>query len=133
MLIVLDELDLGSPERVDLFWHTHGQLELSPRKMTGAITGERGALNFALAGSVKCKASADPPECPPAGGEHVLSLTTGVIGKAHLLSVFAREKISGPVVLKRSRGGDVRVKVNDVTLHFKSLRRGLQLDKVTAR
>ena len=133
MLIVLDELDLPSPERVDLFWHTRGRLELSPSKMTGAITGERGAISFALAATVKCKASADPRECPRAQGEHVLSLTTGVIGRAHLLSVFSRDNITGAVALRSSRGGDVRVKVNDVELRFKSLRRRLQLDKVAAK
>jgi hypothetical protein len=43
--------------------------------------------------------------------------------------VFSREKLTGKLELK-AREGNVKVKVNGVTLQFKGLKRHLQLETV---
>lgn len=133
MLLVLDDLDLPTPERVDLFWHTPGTVTLAPGESSGVIQGARGALHFALGGSVPVKADAGSSEYPAPPGRGLLHVQAGAVGKIALLSVFSHTPLTGKIELKRTGTGDVRLKVLDVDLHFKNRRKHLLLEKVVMK
>jgi len=125
MLVVLDELESGVPETIDLYWHTRGEIELHAGKKTGHILGQGPRLDFAIVST--CPGSLKTLQH---NADNILHLSGGLMGRGYLLSVFSREKISGKVLLKPAAAGGVRVKVSDTRLLFKGSKRHLQLDKV---
>jgi len=130
MLIVLDELINLLAEKIDLFWHSQGKISVSAKTGRGTITGASAALQFALASTSKftAKVRSEPIRSPHT--DHMLRVSTGPVEAALLLTVFSREKLPAKLVLKQSNAGEVRVYVGDVALHFRRLKRHLQLDKV---
>ena len=131
-LLVLDEVQSPVPERIDVYWHTKGRIRLDGRTLTGEIAGSKAAVNFLLAATTKASGVVETPELYTKAKDQVLHLSAGPTGKAVLLSVFSREKLPAKVELKQVSGGDVRVKLGGIRLHFKSLRRHLQLATVEA-
>jgi hypothetical protein len=130
MLIVLDELENGVPEKVETFWHTQGQIRLDPQTMTGAIQGQRAALHFALASTVKTAAFTKSNPLDRRRRDNVLQMSAGVLGPALTVSVFARGKIAGVRIVEESEG-HMAVQVGDVVARFVESRRSLKLVGVT--
>jgi hypothetical protein len=133
MLVVLDELELPAPERVDLYWHTRGAVTLAAGGKSGTIRGARTALHFALASTMPTQLATDMPGAPLPAGGGVLRLWGGAVGKACLLSVFSRTPLAAKIDFKRAANGDVRIKLGDVELHFKGRRKHLLLEKVAVK
>ena len=128
MLVVLDELESAVPEVAELFWHTRGQIELNAKARSGAIIGQQAAIHFAVRSTLRAKVATFTHN-----GDHVLHVSAGLIGKAFFLSIFSREKLPARIPMKPSGGGDVIIKLPDVSLHFKGHKRNLQLDKVVVK
>ncbi len=129
-VLVLDELQCR--DRVDLYWHTHGRVTVSPKGAFGTITGQQSAINFTIYSSVKGALSVQPQTLAPRNVEQVMRYSFAAAGKCQAASIFSRDKLSGKVEIKRS-AGELRVKFDDISVHFKSLRRHLQLDHVVVK
>ncbi len=130
MLCVLDELSLPTPEKVSLLWHTQGQIELADGANTGAILGRRSGLSFALASTAGATVSTESHVLARRGSDHVLRMDAGVADSALFCSVFALDAAGGKLDLKQGRKGDVRIQAGNVSVHFKSRKHRLQLDRV---
>lgn len=133
MLLVLDELELAARETVEALWHSYGQIDLPEGLRAGIIAGAKAHVHFAVAGSADIELRVDQRDVSPSQCERMISAASTFSGKGLILSAFAREKLGPQIEVKRHCNGDVHVQANDVHLHFKSLRKHLQLDAVTAR
>lgn len=129
MLIVVDELAGAVAEKIELFWHTTGELELANGKAAGVLRAGHVAVPFAVGANVKFTIAAESRALSPRKTDQFVHVTAQA-AKAVFVSVFSREKISGRIELKPGAHGALRVKVDGVTLHFKSLRHHLQLESV---
>ena len=133
MVVVVDELASGVPEIAQLYWHTAGRVELDKRRKAGRITGQRAALNFALASTAKAEVSIASHEVGHGVVDHMLSLSAGVMDKVLFASVFSCDPILGKLELKETSGRGAEVKVDGVHLVFKGRKRNLELEKVLAK
>ncbi len=124
-VVVLDEVETGSPEKIELFWHTRGTVELSGQDSTGTITGQRSALWFALRGSAPIAV-----EQTAHNSDHILHVTGGAMERTYLLSVFAPARPTGPVGLAPTDDGGLRVRAGLADLTFRPVRRRLELTNV---
>jgi hypothetical protein len=133
MLVVLDELNLPSPERIDVHWHTPGAVTLKEGASAGQIRGKAASVHFALAATFDAKCSAAMPDIALPAGRGIVRLSGGAVGKARVLSVFSTRPLPGTLELKRLAAGDLRVRLPDAELHFKSRRKHMLLEKVSLR
>jgi len=132
MLIVLDELDIGVPEKIDLYWHTRGQIKPQDGAKSGMIAGRQAAMHYELTSTVKFSAAVESRDVTPSRCDRVLHLTAGVIDDALLVSVFSREPIRGKVQLTKAPASAVNIRAGNVKLHFKKLKQHLELDKIVS-
>ena len=126
VLIVLDELTQGAPERVDLYWHTPGEVEFDTAGQCGTIRGRRSALRFALASTVRTSLTFESQRVRGRRMDHVLRLSGGVVGTEYFASAFSRHSEGGKLTLERADDG-VMIGYADVQLHFTQDRRHLKL------
>jgi len=131
MLVVLDEVTDGVPEKVELFWHTGGRLEVDAPAKLGRIEGHESVLHFALASTAPTTLSVKTRKAQTNGEENILHLAGGVLDRALFVSAFSRRKFTGQVEIKQGAGGNVVVKVQSVNLHFKARKGHLELQKVS--
>lgn len=108
-LVVLDEIDLALPERVDQFWHTGGRIELDSAKRAGRIHGRDVVLSMAFASSAELTVSTDVRRLDAHRTDHIVHLHGGLSGRNLLASVFSRQKRPGELTLS--------TKEDRVTLH----------------
>ena len=129
-LVVLDDLINGVPEKVEMFWHTRGQIHLDPQTKAGTLIGSRAGLYFALASTVKAKASVKSYPLARRSRDNVLQTSAGVLGRALTASVFSRRKIDGPLeVIEDARGGAC-VRAGTMEVAFVLGRQDLRLTSV---
>ena len=133
MLLVLDDINNGVPEKVETFWHTHGRIELDAESRTGTILGRRAGLHFALASTVKAKADTSSYPLDRTRRDNVLRLTAGVIGRALTASVFSRARIDGAVEIAEDPDGGVCVRAGGFEARFGLDGRYLRLASVAER
>jgi len=133
MVIVLDELTNGTPEKIEQFWHTHGLIELDRHSKIGAIVGRRATMHFALTATVQTSVSTKSRNIDPHRSDNFLHVSGGLMGEGMLLSVFSPARIEGKVAIEQSDRGAVEVKAGGMTVRFKPARRHLKLAKVSAR
>jgi hypothetical protein len=130
MLLVLDEVQNPVSERVDLFWHTPGNVVLDKTALGGRIEGHKVAMSFALASTGKlslvCLSRQNGHKA-----ETILRGSIEATPKVAVASVFSREPIRGKFGLKRVASGETQVKVGAVTFRFKAAKRHLQLQEIT--
>ncbi|MDY6914522.1 MAG: heparinase II/III family protein [Planctomycetota bacterium] len=131
MLIVMDELANAVAEPADLTWHTGGKIELGKKTPTGAIVGETASVYFALASAGRLKISTKTHKCGRNRTEHILHARARAAKRMLLVSVFSRTPLKGKIAMKKNANGSIRLKVEGVDLHFKRLKRHLQLDKAS--
>ncbi len=132
MLIVLDELANPVGERIDLYWHTHGRLQMKANRKSGIIAGRGTDLHLALASTVKTKVSTESHDLNHNQTDNVICVTADKATKAMFATVFAPNKIAGKVAFARhSRTGSVILKADSTILHFKHRKDRLHLDKIT--
>jgi hypothetical protein len=133
-LVVLDDLELAAPERVDLFWHTPATVTLAAGAAGGTLRGRGAELHFALASTLmNAQVSTHSPDVPLPPGRSLVRLWGGAVGKTCLLSVFSRHGLGAKIEVKRSSAGDVRVKFSGAELHFKGRRKHLLLERVVVK
>ncbi len=134
MLVVIDELANALSEQVDLFWHTQGRIQLDGPGATGSIAGRRAGLYFALGATQSFQFAAHSHPLSPHQNDHVLHASVPhPSNRLLLMSVFSREKLTGKMDVKEANRGSVVVHAGGCYLHFKRLKRHLQLDKVSVR
>ncbi len=129
-LIVLDELTNGTPERVDLFWHTPGSISWAKDGKSGLITGCRSSLNFALEATVDFDAKSIERKPDGRRTDRAIQLTSGVIGTALFCSVFSTGPISTPPELIRRAHGETQLTLGRLNASFESGKSHLKLGKL---
>jgi len=128
-IVVLDEIASGAPERVDLFWHTPGTIDLDSSRLAGTISGRLAAVRFALASTVKAKAAGESHPLDRGRTDHVLHLWAGVVGREYFASVFTRRPEDATLELKNGKRG-LELTFGNLELTFKSAKRYLRLEQV---
>ena len=128
-LVVLDELTNGVPERMALYWHTRGLIELEEGDSWGSIVGRRATVHFVLASTAKFAVETQTHTPGGNGVDNVLRLSAGVIDKVFFASAFSREK-PDRLEIKQGRTGGLSVRLGENALNFKSERNHLLLDGV---
>ncbi|HOF18087.1 MAG TPA: heparinase II/III family protein [Phycisphaerae bacterium] len=129
-LVVVDELSSGSPETVELFWHTAGRLSLGATGLDGKIEGRNSALHFAVGGSVKLRAEILSRKTAGNATDNVLRVTGGLTDRALLVSVFTRAASAQAPQVKKGTAGEVTVRAAGAVLKFKTRKHRLQLVSV---
>ena len=132
MLVVLDELTSGAPEKVEMFWHAGGEIKFKEKAMSGRILGRKGRLHFAFASTVGAKASAEWHRLSGRRVDRFVHLTAGVMGRAMFASVFSRQPLNDPIRLREGIDGDVGIRTDHVELRFGLHQHCLRLGKVVS-
>ncbi|MCD4823319.1 MAG: heparinase II/III-family protein, partial [Phycisphaerae bacterium] len=130
MLVVLDELNLGAPERVDMFWHAGGQIELDADTMTGRITGRHAELHFGLASTALASASKGKYSFNGRWVDRFLHLSAGMIGQNYFCSVFSREAIPSKLQIEPNEQGSLTLRIGKIVIVFQPGTRHLELDDI---
>jgi len=125
MLVVLDDLTNGVPEKVETFWHTQGTMQLDAASKTGTLSGRRAALRYALASTVPIKLASASYPLDSRRRDTVLCATAGVVGRALTVSVFSRREMDGPTRVVENADA-VRVLVGGMELTFPQAGRDLK-------
>lgn len=131
MLLVLDDLTNGVPEKVQAFWHTQGRVALEPGKLTGTIIGRKSRLHFALAATVKLRAFTKSYPIDPHRRDNVLHLSAGFVGRELIATVFSRPKLPHGIRLERDEGGGVTVKAGPGEVRFTEAGENLRIHCVS--
>ena len=131
-LVVLDEVHSPMPQRIDLFWHTAGRVELAADGQHGSIAGSQSELDFALAGNVTFETNIKTHDLGPGRSDRVIHISTGPVSLAMLGAVFCRQAIKDKLQIKQA-AGQVRLKFGETELVFKAGKRHLQLESVTEK
>jgi len=131
MLIVLDELTCGTPEKADLFWHAGGEIKLGPKAMSGLVLGRRERLHFAFASTAQADVSSSWQRLSGRRVDRFVRLTAGVMGRAMFASVFSRVPLKEPIGLCEGIEGDVDLRVEGARLRLKPHHHCLRLERIT--
>jgi hypothetical protein len=105
-LLVVDEVDLALPEKVEWFWHTSGQLQIDAASGIGTIEGRRASLNLAVAGTVELQIDVESRMLEYRRADRFVHITAGGIDTLYLASLFSRRTIrKRPELNIQSDGG----------------------------
>jgi hypothetical protein len=104
-VLILDELTNGVPERVDLFWHTGGQIAFKEGASTGVIHGGRSDVHFAMAGTAGKGPRVESHPLSAQESDHVIIYSAGVAEKACFASVFSTQAIASLALSPEGDGG----------------------------
>ncbi len=129
-LIVMDNLALMAPEKVEMFWHTTGRMAIDPGGKRGLIEGRRSRLHFALAGTCPVAGTVERKDIGHGRTDSALVATCGVMGPAWVLSAFSLVPLTGEPRLEETPEG-VEVAVGPFDLLLKRDGRLLQVGRVT--
>jgi hypothetical protein len=122
-LLVLDQLDLTSPEKVEMFWHTLGTIELG-EGTSATLTGRKAKLHAAIASTLSMEPGVRSRRLSRQLTEQTLHLQGGAIGPTLIASVFSRQPLPAPPALE-IEDAEVRVVLADRAARF--ARQGVQL------
>ena len=128
-LVVLDEIDNGVPETVEVCWHTAGRIEMGAKSRTGRIIGRAAEVHFALAATVRSTLSDTSYSFRGGETDNVMVVSAGVIGPAYMAAIFSRDEIGGRARTKRDRYGNVTVSAGTMKVHFRPGDAHLELDQ----
>lgn len=128
-LVVLDDLTNYTPEKVETFWHSRGQIQVDPQTLIGTIIGRRAGLHFALASTVRTAAAVKSYPLGRRSRDQVIEMSAGVIGRSLTASVFSRRKIAAPAEVVETDGG-ARVSAGKIAVRFGMSGSGLALEAV---
>ena len=129
-LVVLDDLANAVPEKVETFWHTRGQIQLDPRKLTGTIIGRRAGLSFAIVSTAKLRAIVKSYPLDRRARDNVIETSCGVIGRALTASVFSRRHVPGPLTIEQGDDGGAIVRFGKTAVTFTAGRTDMTLGSV---
>ncbi len=116
-VLVLDKLDLVSPEKLEMFWHTHGEVHLAEDGVRGGIHGRRSEIAFAMASTMNLTAERESHEVNTHKTDRVIHVTGGAIGPSYVATVFSRKPIRGDLEIRPDIDG-VTVVVGKEQLRF---------------
>jgi len=129
LVLVLDELTNGSPEKFELLWHTFGRVDLDAETQRAAIAGAHSTLHVALAATVRTAVHLKSANVNSHRTEQMLHVTGGAMGKVLLLSAFSPKPIKGEVRIEESPRS-VSVLAGGVKVRFKTSKSHLHLGRV---
>jgi len=132
-VVVLDEIQLSSPQTVELFWHTPGMVELQDQTMSGTVVGQMSRLHFALSGSIRTELKLLTGPVP--ANHHtdmILHIKAGVVSRAQFVSVFSRTPLTDQPRLVAGEQG-LLVSTGLADLHFAANHGRLGLKSVIHR
>ena len=129
MLVVLDEIDSGSPEKIEVFWHTLGRVELEAPARAGRIVGDQATAAFAFAATVPVTVQSRGIRIDRHRRDGILRVSGGALGSAQFASVFTREALGEPVALAPTEAG-LTVAAGSVVVSFRRQRGRLALESV---
>ncbi len=121
-LVVVDELTNAAAEKIQLAWHTPGEVRTAsagPSKITGA----KASLWFDVACSPQVEMDVET------GRVSTFRLTAAAAREAMFVSAFCRKKPASRIKLDR-KGGGLLVKAAGRTLQFKPSPEGMMLTSV---
>jgi hypothetical protein len=108
-LVVLDELNLVSPEQADLYWHAGGTIEMDAERMVGRIAGLRTALHFGLACSVPATLTQHTRQLQHHRNDPYLRVSAGMIDRGFFATIFSRNRLKTPLQLHLRDDNGVRL------------------------
>ena len=117
-LVVLDELDLQTPQLVEAIWHAAGPIELHAPSATGRIVGQRANVQFGLGASVPLMVTAESYDLPYGRSDRVLRCSATWEGQQCLASVFSRHDPLGATTVVLRDDGGISVRFANTTLAF---------------
>lgn len=129
-LLVLDELDSPSPEKADLYWHAGGEITFDATTMTGRIIGRRAGLHFGLAATQQVDPQTDKHPLGYGRTDQYLRVSTGLMGRCTIASVFSRRAFRGKVTVEVDEEGNAFVTFDSTRVTFTSGQRHLQLGQI---
>jgi hypothetical protein len=116
-LIVLDNVVLVTPEKVEMFWHSLGRLSIDPGGKHGLIAGGRSQLHFALAGTCPVAGTIEKKDIGHGRTDSALVTTCGVMGPAWICSAFSLVPLEGdPRIDETPEGVEAAVGAFKLTL-----------------
>ncbi len=124
-LVVVDDFALGSPEKLEIFWHTRGQIDLNAALLRGRIKGIRGALDFAIAGTVNLSAQAREVS----DDDRLLHVFGGAVGPCTVATIFSRRAL-GETMELTSEEDRLTVAADGMSVRFAREKGNLSLEKV---
>jgi len=130
MLCVLDELNIGVPEKVDVWWHTRGRIEFDSASLTGTITGRRASIHVAMASTVTLQAWAETHDVGRGEPDRVIHAYAGAVGELFVTGVFSRRAIKPGLEIRQGEAGGLGILAGDRTIDFKPRAGTLTLDGV---
>lgn len=128
-VIVLDRLINPVAERVDLFWHTAGQIHLNKAGRAGRIAGSTAQLHFGFASTPAGRLTTRTIKNNGRDDDNILHAKFPKLRDGLLLSVFSCDKLAKSPAIK-TEGNGAAVTACGATLKFHTRRHRLQLDKV---
>lgn len=129
-LVVLDEIHNPQPEPIEAMWHSAGNVELRPETLTGRFVGRAAQLHFAIASTVPLTAGVESRTVAgPHRPDNILRVQTMARGKVFIVTLLSRKALEGKIQIKQNSLG-LKLKSGDIELHFKSMKRHLQLADV---
>lgn len=118
-LVVLDDVLNGVPEKVELFWHSEGQIELDAKTATGSIAGRHATIHFTIASTVKMTTFAKTQQVNHHRHDNTINVTGGVVGRGLIASVFARNELAGRLQVTEREDGGAEIEFGKTKLTFK--------------
>ncbi|MFW6132477.1 MAG: heparinase II/III domain-containing protein [Planctomycetota bacterium] len=131
MLVVLDEIETGTPEKVELFWHTAGRLDLDADAARATIVGAGATLGFGFDATVDLAARTTSRRTGRGRSDTAVVLTGGVMGRALVASAFARGAPVGEVSCTEEQDRVV-IRADGAELRFDRTEQGLELARARA-
>jgi hypothetical protein len=131
MLLVVDDLTNGVPEKVETFWHTPGRVDLKPGRLGGTIAGRRAEIHFGVASTAKVRAVMKSYPIDSRRQDRVLQLTSGFVGRALTVSAFSRRKLTRGVRLEADEKGSVVVEAGGTAVCFREVKGALKVESVS--
>ncbi len=104
-LVVLDELQLGMPEKVESFWHTRGEIQLDSEKLLGRIIGRQSQVGFAMASTSPINVWSKRRNLAANSIDRYLHVSGGVMGRSLTCAVFSRHAMSNSLRVDEDADG----------------------------
>jgi hypothetical protein len=129
-LLVVDEMSLTAPEKVDIFWHTAGQVSLNEKARTGVIQGDVAALQCAFGSTGRMRLAAESRRLDTRRQDRFVRISAGLAGATFFVSAFSRLKDMGKLSIEEHLKGLV-VGLGAAKATFRQGRRHQVLASVT--
>jgi len=118
IVLILDELTNGVPERVDVHWHCTAPVEMDEQTGCGVINGQRGTLHFALSSTVTGRCRLQKQRLNRHLYDWHVTLTAGVPDRALFASAFCRRRFRRAMRIDMKDDGAALIALPGWTVRF---------------